>query len=318
MSEEFQFEKKWKDKFVKGEELKDSDLQSISSGSLKLDWALGKPFVEGSIVELYGEHGTGKTTCALEVAANAHKLSKHVFYIDIERKLREAQLEMISELDRSKITVLYPDTGEEAGNMMEEFVRSVPGCVVILDSVSALLPEAEDAENVGKQFMGNVAKLCAQIIRKITGPAARNKCLIIFINHVTSTMSMYGPSKTVKGGRAIGDRASQRVELVTVKSELIQGNKGDIVGQNIRCKVVKNNMGRPYLTADVPILYGHGIYKSLDLFNFARDVGVLEQPSKGWFKLDDKNVRQSQVMAKLEEDNEFRLDIESRIKELYQ
>jgi recombination protein RecA len=316
-AEDFKFEKKWQDKIIGGLTLRDDDLLSISTGSARLDWALGRPFVEGSIVEIYGENSVGKTTLALEVAKNAQALGKHIFFVDLERKLREAQLNMIPGLSKEKMSIVYPDTGEETVDIMEEFVKSVPGCVVIMDSVSALLPEVEDTEDASKQLPASIARLCAKMIRKITGPAARNKCLVTYINHITSTLAMYGPKDTVKGGRAIGDRASQRIHMSRAMSDLLQDKDGNIVGQKVKCKVIKNNMNRPFLTAEVPILYGKGIYKEMDVFEMAKDLGIIDASSKGWYKIDDKNMRQDELLQALA-DNEYRNNIVGRIKELYQ
>lgn len=316
-ADEFKFEKKWQEKIIGGITLRDDDLLSVSTGSARLDWALGRPFLEGSIVELYGENSTGKTTLALEVACNAQKLGKHIFFVDLERKLREAQLNMISGLSKDNLSIVYPDTGEETVDMMEEFVKSHPGCVVIMDSVSALLPEVEDTEDASKQLPASIARLCAKMIRKITGPAARNKCLVVYINHITSTLAMYGPKDTVKGGRAIGDRASQRIHLSRAMSDLMTDKDGNIIGQKVKCKVIKNNMNRPFLTAEVPILYGKGVYKELDVFEMAKDLGVIDGSSKGWYKIDDKNLRQDEVLEMLANE-EYRQTILGRIKELYQ
>ena len=128
---------------------------------------------------------THNTTLALEIGSNAAKMNKMVYYLDLERKLRQAQIDMIRDLDKTKLSVMYPDTAEEALDMMEEVVRNVPGCVIILDSVSGLLPEVEDAEDASKLTIGTVAKFCAKIVRKLTGLAAKNKCTLIFLNHKT-------------------------------------------------------------------------------------------------------------------------------------
>jgi len=317
MTDEFKFEKKWKDKIIDGISLKDDDLKTISTSSVRLDLALGRPFVEGSIVELFGENSVGKTTLALEVATNAQKLGKHVFFIDLERKLREAQLNMVAGLDKSKLSIVYPDTGEETVDIMEEFVKGIPGCVVILDSVSALLPEVEDTEDASKSLPASIARLCAKMIRKITGPAARNKCLVVFINHITSTLAMYGPKDTVKGGRAIGDRASQRIHMSRAMSDLIQDGDGNIIGQRVKCKIIKNNMNRPFLTAEVPIIYGKGIYKELDMFELAKDVGIIDSSSKGWVKYGEKNYRANELLEVFSKDESIRNEIMGKIKELY-
>jgi recombination protein RecA len=282
--------KEWKEKMVSGEDFRDKNLLSISTNSPKLDLALGRPFMEGSIVEIYGDNSTGKTTIALEVASNAMLMGKQVFFIDLERKLREAQIVMIKNFKRELFTILYPDTAEETIDMMHECIASTPGCVIILDSVSGLLPEVEDAEDAAKQTMGVVARICHKLVRKITGIAARNKCLCIFLNHKTASMQMYGPSDTVHGGKAIVNRAAQRIELTRTMSGLIKkGDKSDdVIGQTVRCRTIKNNVHRPFITCEIPIIYGKGIDTVLDHIQLAKDMGIIPY-ANGWYSLAQEN-----------------------------
>lgn len=315
------FRKEWRDKIVKGIDFKDSDLKSISTGSIKLDWALKLPFLEGSIIEVYGPNQSGKTTLALEVCANGMKMGKRAFYMDLERKLREAQLNMISEFHKEDFTILYPDTGEETVNMMHELILAYPGSVIVLDSVGALLPEVEDAQGAENQTMGLVARLTAKLIRKVTGIAARNKCTLIFINHLTATMAMFGKKETTKGGKAIKDRAAQRIEMFCPSAGKIKDSNGDIIGQMVRCKVEKNNVNRPYITVEVPIIFGKGIESSLDMLQFAKDLGILPY-QKGWYSVslngeEPKRMREAQVLELITADEEFKESVKSRIDELF-
>lgn len=320
MSEELEFKKEWREKIVKGIDFKDSDLRPISTSSTKLDWALKLPFLEGSIVEVYGPNQTGKTTLALEVCGNAMSMGKKTFYMDLERKLREAQLNMIDGFDRDGFTLVYPDTGEEAVNMMHEIILSSPGCVIVLDSVGALLPEVEDAQGAENQTMGLVARLTAKLIRKVTGIAARNKCTLIFINHLTATMAMFGKKMTVKGGKAIQDRAAQRIEMFAPSAGKIKDGNGDIIGQMVRCKVEKNNVNRPYITVEVPIIFGKGIASALDMLQFAKDLGILPY-QKGWYTVpidgEDKRMREAQVLEMINEDEDFKSSVQDKIDELF-
>lgn len=315
-----QIKKEWREKALSGDDLKDNDLRCISTGSTKLDWALRKPFQEGSIVEIYGPNSVGKTTIALEVCANGMKMGKLCFYLDLERKLREAQLEMIEGLNRSMFTLLYPDTGEEAVNMIHEMIKNYPGCVIVLDSVGALLPEVEDAEDAEKQTRALVARLCHKMIRKVTGVCARNKCHLIFLNHLTATMAMYGKSETTHGGKAIGNRASQRIELSCPSANLIKDGE-KVIGQNVRCKTIKNNVFRPFITVEVPIIYGSGIDSALDMLEFARDIGILPYKN-GWFILTDESgesirKRKEWMIQRLNEDEKFREMIKNRIESIF-
>ena len=301
-------------KAMAGIDIRDADLLSISTGSTKLDWALGTSFVEGSINEYYGENGTGKTTFALEVAANATLMGKPVFFFDLERKLRESQLNMIPRLKRELFTRIRPDNGEEAVNMVEKCVKEVPGCVVVFDSITQMLPEVEQAENAEKQTMGLVARLCAKMVRKISGPVERNRCMVLFISHITSNLNPYASGDTTKGGKAVPDISSQRVRLKKLNSKLIKSKAGDIVGQQVVCRVMKNNMARPYREVEVPIIYGRGIDKSLDLLQIARDLGVIDYVN-GWYVHindlfpDGKNTRESDMLDIIKNDKEYRDDI---------
>lgn len=312
--------KEWRDKTVYGRDLKDADLKFISTSSTKLDWALKRPFQEGSIVEVYGPNAVGKTTLVLEVCANAMKMGKLVFFLDLERKLREAQLDMIDGLDKNNFNILYPDTGEEVINIMHELILAYPGCVIVLDSVGALLPEVEDASPGENMSMGLVARLCAKLIRKVTGIAARNKCLLVFINHITATLAKFGKKETVKGGKAIQDRASQRIEMRSTKSNQIK--KGEqVIGQMVRCTTIKNNVNRPYITVEIPLIYGRGIESSLDTLQFARDLGILPYKN-GWYilQVDGEPVRkrETQVLEQLKEDPAFKQSIVDNINQLFE
>jgi len=316
--------KEWSGKVCIGPDIKDGDLASISTGSVKLDWALGVPLVEGSANEIYGDHSTGKSTFALEVAANAIKMGKPVFYFDVERKLRESQINMIRGLNaeaRKLFVRIRPDTGEEAVNMVHKCVTEVPGCLVVFDSITAMLPEVEDAEGAEKQTMGLVARLCWKMVRKTLGPAERNRCTILFISHLTSNLNPYASGDTKKGGKAVGDMASQIIKLKRLNSHLIKDGKGDIIGQMTICRVMKNNMARPFREVSVPIIYGKGIDKALDLLQLARDLCIVDY-ANGWYTLvDEENPegvrkREAFMLDLIRNDKEYRDGIIKQTKEL--
>jgi recombination protein RecA len=312
--------KEWKGKFKAGHDFKDDELQHISTGSIKLDWALKRPFLEGQLVEIFAPNATGKTTLALHVAKNAMKMNKQVFYLDLERKLRESQIEMIPGFDRKNFTLVYPDTGEEAMNMMHELITDHPGCVVVLDSVGGILPEVEDAEDFEKQSRALVARLCHKMIRKITGITARNKCVVIFLNHLTATMAAYGKPFTTHGGKAIENRAAQRIELFAPAAGAIKVGS-DKVGQMVRATVVKNNVNRPFITVEFPLIYGRGIDENLDMLQFAKDLGILPYKN-GWYLIpqDDgepKRMRQADVLEMIEMDPGFKKSIEDKVMTLF-
>jgi recombination protein RecA len=264
----------------------------------------------------------GKTTLALHVCKNAMKMGKLVFYLDLERKLREAQIEMIPGFERENFTIVYPDTGEEAMNMMYELITDYPGCVIILDSVGGILPEVEDAENFEKQSRALVAKLCAKMIRKITGITARNKCIVVFLNHLTATMAMYGKAETTHGGRAIRNRCAQRIQLKALAAGAIKAGE-DKIGQMVKAIVVKNNVNRPFITVEFPIIYGKGIDEELDIVQFAKDLGLLPYKS-GWYHVQRpgmetfKRMREKDVKDLLRTDETFKAEIAEKVRTIFE
>jgi recombination protein RecA len=312
----------WGRQAVHGVEIKDENLACISTGSIKLDWALGRPFVEGSINEIHGANGTGKTTLSLEVAASATQLGKPVYFFDLERKLTESQIDMIPRLKRKLFWRIRPDNGEDAVTKVLECVTKVPGCVVIFDSITQMLPEVEDAENVEKQTMGLVARLAAKMVRKINGPVERNRCMVLFISHITTNMNMYASGDTTKGGKAVPDIAAQRVRLKRTGSNLIKV-EGEAIGQNTQCRIVKNNQSVPFKEVLVPIIYGKGIDRSTDLLQVAKDLCVIDH-ANGWYKYLDVehldveghptvNKRETEMLSIIKENKVYRDAIIERV-----
>lgn len=315
----------WGRQAMHGVDIRDEDLSPISTGSTKLDWALGRPFVEGSINEIYAEEGAGKTTLSLEVSANATQMGKPVYFFDLERKLTESQINMVPRLKRELFWRIRPDNGEDAVNKVHKCVSEVPGCVVIFDSLTQMLPEVEDAEGAQKQTMGAVARLAAKMVRKINGPVERNRCMVLFISHITTNMNPYASGDTTKGGKAVRDIAAQRVRLKKLSSGLLKDGDGNIVGQMTKCKTIKNNQATPYREVEVPIIYGRGIDRSLDLLQLARDMAIIEY-HKGWYKykeleyLDKEdapatNKREAEMLEKLKTDKTYREGILAKVKE---
>lgn len=266
---------------------------------------------------------THNTTLALEVARNAMDMGKLVFYIDLEYKLREAQLNMIEGFNRDKFVILFPDNGEEAMNMMHDLMINYPGCVIILDSVGGLLPEVEDADDFEAQKMGVVAKLCHKMVRKLTGINSRNKCVTIFLNHLTSTMATYGKSETTHGGKAIRNRAAQRIELKALAADVIKTDGGDKIGQVVTATVVKNNVNRPYITVKYPVIFGKGIHRELDILEFAKDLGLVVK-SGSWLSCpipeqeEPKALRESEIIDRLRADKQFKDFLTGKINSLFE
>lgn len=304
-------------KIKRGVDFKDSDYKSISTGSIKLDWALGLPCLEGSMVEIFAPAGVGKTTLALSICSNAMAMDKDVFYFDLEFKLREAQIKMIKNFIRDKFNIIYPDTAEDCLNMMQKIVTDFPGCVIVLDSIGGLLPEVEDAQDYSNVGMAVVPRILHKLVRKITGIAARNKCLLIFLNHLTATMAMYGQKDTTHGGNAIKNRAAQRIQLAALAGDAIKvGDKK--IGQNVRATIVKNNVNAPYIEVFFPIIYGKGIDSDSELMDFAQELGFVVK-NGGWVNIpnDDgtegKKMRPDEMKELLSSDLELRNKLISKI-----
>lgn len=304
-------------KIKRGVDFKDSDYKSISTGSIKLDWALGLPCLEGSMIEIFAPAGVGKTTLALSICSNAMAMDKDVFYFDLEFKLREAQIKMIKNFTRDKFNIIYPDTAEDCLNMMQKIVTDFPGCVIVLDSIGGLLPEVEDAQDYSNVGMAVVPRILHKLVRKITGIAARNKCLLIFLNHLTATMAMYGQKDTTHGGNAIKNRAAQRIQLAALAGDAIKvGDKK--IGQNVRATIVKNNVNAPYIEVFFPIIYGKGIDSDSELMDFAQELGFVVK-NGGWVHIpnDDgtegKKMRPDEMKELLSSDLELRNKLISKI-----
>lgn len=306
--------KEWGKQVVFGADILLEDPKPISTGSVKLDWALVNPFVEGSINEIYGDEGCGKTSLALEVCANATQMGKQVFYFDLERKLVRSQVTMIKNLKLEKFVRIRPDNGEDAVNKVLECANSVPGCVIIFDSLTALLPEVEDAEDAEKQQMGAVAKLAAKMIRKINGPIERNKCMILFISHITAKMNPYQSGDLTKGGKAVKDIAAQRVRLKKTESSYVKNKDGDVIGQMTSAKVIKNNQGPPCREAEFPIMFGRGIDRILDLLQFAKDLSVIEYTKGGgWYTFEGVKRQETDMLQALTDDVDLRTKVIQQI-----
>lgn len=301
----------------------DNNRLSISSGSTKLDWALVKPFVEGTINEIHGKNGCGKTTLALEIAANATLMGKPVYFFDLERKLVNSQISMIPRLNRKLFTRIRPENGEDAVNKVHYVVSNVPGCVVIFDSLTQMLPEVEDAEKAEKQTMGTVARLAAKMVRKIVGPVERNRCMVLFISHITTNMEAYSYEEKTKGGKAVPDIASQRIRLKANKGDLIKdkNNGNAIVGQMTKCYVVKNNQGLSYKEVEIPIIYGKGISRALDLLQIARDLAVIDYTSSGgWYTYEfgdtTKKLHEAELLDIIRTNKEYREHVIAKVQEM--
>jgi len=290
------------------------DVESISTGCLDLDIALGiGGLPKGRIIEVYGPESSGKTTVALHVVAEAQKLGGVVGFIDAEHALDPNYARNLG-VDTENLIVSQPDTGEQGLEIAEALVRSGAIDVIVVDSVAALVPRAEIEGEMGDSHIGLQARLMSQALRKLTGTIQKTGCIAIFINQLREKVGvMFGSPETTPGGRALKFYASIRLDIRRIDS-IKQGE--NIVGNRTRVKVTKNKVAPPFKQAEFDIMYNEGISRMGNIV----DVGVKEslvQKSGAWFYYDEIRLGQGRENAKmyLKENPDLALEIENKIRE---
>lgn len=299
-----------------GESSAKLNVESIPTGSLELDIALGVGGLpKGRIVEIYGPESSGKTTVALHSIAEAQKLGGSAAFVDAEHALDPLYAKNLG-VDIDNLIVSQPDTGEQALEIAEALVRSGAIDVIVVDSVAALVPRAEIEGEMGDAHVGLQARLMSQALRKLAGAISRSKCIAIFINQLREKVGvMFGNPETTPGGRALKFYASVRLDVRKIDT-IKQGD--DILGNRTRVKVVKNKVAPPFKQAEFDIIYGCGISKEGSIL----DVSVandLIQKSGAWFSYGDQRLGQGRENAKqfLKENPEIALELENKIREKY-
>jgi recombination protein RecA len=290
-------------------------VEAISTGSLALDIALGVGGLpRGRVIELFGPEGSGKTTVALHVIAEAQKKGGVAAFIDAEHALDPTYAKNLG-VDIDSLLVSQPDTGEQALEIADMLIRSGAIDVLTVDSVAALVPRAEIEGEMGDQHVGLQARLMSQALRKLTASVAKSRTCVIFINQIREKIGvMFGSPETTPGGRALKFYSSVRLDV-----RRIEGIKdgADFIGNRVRAKVVKNKVAPPFRTAEFDLMYGTGISKEGSLLDVAVENGVVHK-SGAWYTYDEEQIGQGRENAKafLAEHMDIAEDIERKVKAL--
>jgi len=288
------------------------NVQSISTGSLTLDMALGIGGVpRGRIVEIYGPESSGKTTVALQIIAEAQKLGGEAAFVDVEHALDPVYAAALG-VNTDDLLVSQPDSGEQALEIAEALVRSGAIDVIVIDSVAAMTTRAEIEGEMGDSHVGMLARLMSQAMRKLTPVIAKSNCVAIFINQVREKIGvMYGNPETTTGGRALKFYASVRMEVR--KGEAIKDG-AEIIGNRTRVKIVKNKVAPPFKECEFDMMYGHGISRIGEVLDLAVDLDIIHK-SGSWFSYGERKLGQGRDAVKvlLENEPDFAKEVEQKI-----
>jgi recombination protein RecA len=290
-----------------------TDVPVISTGCIQLDMALGVGgLAKGRVIEIYGPESSGKTTLTLHAIAEAQKAGGVAAFIDAEHAFDAMYARRLG-VDIDNLLVSQPDTGEQALDICETLVRSGAVDIIVIDSVAALVPQAEINGEMGDSHMGLQARLMSQALRKLTGILSRSNCCLIFINQLRMKIGvMFGNPETTTGGNALKFYASVRLDIRKIAS-LKEGE--DVVGSRTRVKVVKNKLAAPFKQCEFDILYGTGISREGSLLDMATELEIV-QKSGTWFSYGKDRLGQGREKARdfLKENKELALEIENKIR----
>ena len=294
-------------------EFKAMEIEAIPTGALSLDMALGIGGVpRGRIIEVFGPESSGKTTLALHVIAEAQKMGGEAAFIDAEHALDPVYAKKLG-VDIDNLIVSQPDTGEQALEITESLVRSGALDVVVVDSVAALVPKAEIDGDMGDSHMGLQARLMSQALRKLAGAINKSKTVLIFINQLREKIGvMFGNPETTTGGRALKFYASVRLDIR--KIENIKQD-GEVKGNRVRVKVIKNKVAPPFREAEFDIVYGEGISKAGNILDMAVNMDIIEKSGSG-FSYDGNRIGQGRENVKkyLKENPEILAEVEDKVR----
>ena len=290
------------------------DVEVTSSGSLTLDVALGVGgYPKGRIIEIFGPESSGKTTFALQAIAEAQKLGGRAAFIDAEHALDPVYAKNLG-VNLNELLLSQPDTGEQALEICEALVRSEAVSIIVIDSVAALVPQAEIDGEMGDSHVGLQARLMSQALRKLAGTINKTKTTAIFINQLREKVGvMFGNPETTTGGRALKFYSSVRLDIR--RSEAIKQGES-IIGNKTTIKVVKNKVAPPFKTASVDIMYGEGISREGEIVDLASEIGIIEK-SGAWYSYNGDKIGQGKENVKvyLKENPELKAELEAKIRE---
>lgn len=292
------------------------EVSAISTGCLSLDLALGVGgFPKGRVIEIYGPESSGKTTLALQTLAEAQKLGGVAAFVDVEYALDPEYASNLG-VDMNELLISQPDSGEDALEVVEKLVKSGDVACIVVDSVSALLPQAEINGEMGDSHPGLQARLMSQAMRKLTPLVSKSNCCLIFINQIRYKIGvMFGSPETTSGGAALKYYSSVRVDIRRIG----QIKDGDaIVGNRTKIKVVKNKVAAPFKEVETDLMYGQGFVKANDLVDLALKYKIIEQKGS-WFNYGADNLGQGKDNLKVKMNNtEFQTEILQKINDISQ
>ena len=305
-----------KEVIMKLGEQEHKEVEVSSSGSLSLDIALGVGgYPKGRIIEIYGPESSGKTTFALQAIAEVQKQGGRAAFIDAENSLDPVYAKNIG-VNIDELLLSQPDSGEQALEICDALVKSEAVSIVVIDSVAALVPQAEIDGEMGDSHVGLQARLMSQALRKLSGSINKTNTIVIFINQLREKVGvMFGNPETTPGGKALKYYSSVRLDIRRGE-QLKQGT--DVIGNKTTIKVVKNKVAPPFKTAVVDIMYGQGVSKEGELLDLASEIGIVEK-SGAWYAYKGNKIGQGKENAKiyLKENKKISEEIEQAVRKHY-
>merc|ERR1712086_598140 len=290
------------------------DIESISTGSLSLDLALGiGGLPKGRIIEIYGPESSGKTTLALQVIAEAQKTGGICAFVDAEHAMDPIYAKKLG-VNTSELLISQPDTGEQALEITDTLIKSGSISVLVVDSVAALTPKAELEGEMGDHHVGLQSRLMSQALRKLTGSVSKSNTMVIFINQIRMKIGvMFGNPETTSGGNALKFYSSVRMDIRRIGAIK---DKDEIIGNSTRVKVVKNKVAPPFKVVEFDLMYGKGISKVGELVDLGAKADIVEK-SGAWYAYKGEKIGQGRENAKifLEENPNIAAEIEMAIRE---